>query len=28
MGFGAVLVGVLLVNWPKRTKVEPSNRGR
>jgi drug/metabolite transporter (DMT)-like permease len=27
-GFGAVLVGVLLVNWPKRTKVEPSNRGR
>ena len=28
VGFGAVLVGVLLVNWPKRTKVEPSNRGR
>jgi drug/metabolite transporter (DMT)-like permease len=28
MGFGAVLVGVLLVNWPKRTKVEPSNRSR
>ncbi len=28
MGFGAVLVGVLLVNWPKRTKVEPSKRGR
>jgi drug/metabolite transporter (DMT)-like permease len=28
MGFGAVLVGVLLVNWPKRTKVEPSNLGR
>ena len=28
MGFGAVLVGVLLVNWPKRTKVEPSSRGR
>ncbi len=28
MGFGAVLVGVLLVNWPKRTKVEPSNRVR
>ncbi len=28
MGFGAVLVGVLLVNWPQRTKVEPSNRGR
>ena len=28
LGFGAVLVGVLLVNWPKRTKVKPSNRSR
>ena len=27
-GFGAVLVGVLLVNWPKRTEVEPTDRNR
>jgi len=27
-GFGAVLVGVLLVNWPKRTKVAPADRIR
>jgi drug/metabolite transporter (DMT)-like permease len=28
VGFGAVLVGVLLVNWPKRTEVEPTDRNR
>ena len=27
-GFGAVLVGVLLVNWPKQTKVAPADRIR
>ena len=27
-GFGAVLVGVLLVNWPKRTKAAPADRSR
>jgi drug/metabolite transporter (DMT)-like permease len=27
-GFGAVLVGVLLVNWPKRTKAAPTDRSR
>jgi drug/metabolite transporter (DMT)-like permease len=27
-GFGAVLVGVLLVNWPKRTKTAPTDRSR
>jgi drug/metabolite transporter (DMT)-like permease len=28
VGFGAVLVGVLLVNWPKRTEVELTERSR
>ena len=27
-GFGAVLVGVLLVNWPKRTQAAPADRSR
>jgi drug/metabolite transporter (DMT)-like permease len=27
-GFGAVLVGVLLVNWPKRREAAPANRSR
>jgi drug/metabolite transporter (DMT)-like permease len=27
-GFGAVLVGVLMVNWPKRTKAAPTDRSR
>lgn len=27
-GFGAVLLGVLLVNWPKRTEVAPTGRSR
>jgi drug/metabolite transporter (DMT)-like permease len=27
-GFGAVLVGVLLVNWPKRTQAAPAERSR
>ena len=27
-GFGAVLLGVLLVNWPKRTEVPPADRSR
>jgi drug/metabolite transporter (DMT)-like permease len=27
-GFGAVLIGVLLVNWPKRTKAAPADRSR
>jgi drug/metabolite transporter (DMT)-like permease len=25
-GFGVVLLGVLLVNWPKRTEVAPPDR--
>ena len=27
-GFGAVLLGVLLVNWPKRTEAAPADRSR
>ena len=27
-GFGVVLLGVLLVNWPKRTEAAPANRSR
>ncbi|HEV2121501.1 MAG TPA: DMT family transporter [Chloroflexota bacterium] len=27
-GFGAVVLGVLLVNWPKRTEAAPANRSR
>jgi drug/metabolite transporter (DMT)-like permease len=27
-GFGAVLLGVLLVNWPKRTQPAPTDRSR
>jgi drug/metabolite transporter (DMT)-like permease len=27
-GFGAVLVGVLLVNWPRRTKAAPTDHSR
>jgi drug/metabolite transporter (DMT)-like permease len=27
-GFGAVLLGVLLVNWPKRTQAAPADRSR
>jgi len=27
-GFGAVLLGVLLVNWPKPTEVAPADRSR
>jgi drug/metabolite transporter (DMT)-like permease len=27
-GFGAVLLGVLLVNWPKRTEAAPVDRSR
>lgn len=27
-GFGAVVLGVLLVNWPKRTEVAPADRSR
>jgi drug/metabolite transporter (DMT)-like permease len=27
-GFGVVLLGVLLVNWPKRREVAPTDRGR
>ena len=27
-GFGAVLLGVLLVNWPKRTQPAPAERSR
>ena len=27
-GFGAVLLGVLLVNWPKRANAAPADRGR
>jgi hypothetical protein len=28
VGFGAVVLGVLLVNWPKRKEVAPAERGR
>ena len=28
VGFGAVLLGVLLVNWPKRTHAAPADRSR
>ena len=28
VGFGAVLVGVLLVNWPKRTEAAPADHSR
>jgi drug/metabolite transporter (DMT)-like permease len=27
-GFGAVLLGVLLVNWPKRTQAASAERSR
>ena len=27
-GFGAVLLGVLLVNWPKRAQATSANRSR
>lgn len=28
VGFGAVILGVLLVNWPKRKEAAPTDRGR
>ena len=28
VGFGAVVLGVLLVNWPKRKEASPAEHGR